>query len=340
MNNYFKSFILGIFTLGALSLFVLTILFLKPSVGDMKQTLHVRFADINRISEGTRVLFAGKPVGEVVAVKTLHDARENAADSQGRLYYYELTLKIDSSVRVYNTDEISTYSAGLMGEKVISITPKAPAIGTTPEPLNTTHPIYADSVDAFASAWGELSDLSQEMKGTFKEITGWMQKNGNEVGLAVQKARSTMNEIEKTLTTVNEGEGTIGRLVAGDDMYLSVHAIMSKLNTLMNDVNHYGILFHLNKSWQRTRLQKATALNALSNPVSFKNYFVQEVDAINTSMERLSMLIDRAQQTGQKEAILQNQQFQNDFAELLRQSEELSDNLRFYNEQLMEAKGK
>lgn len=340
MNNHFKNFILGIFTLVALSLFVITILFLKPSVGDMKQTLHVRFSDINRISEGTRVLFAGKPVGEVVAVETLHDARKNVADHKGRLFYYQLTLKIDSSVKIYNSDEISTHSAGLMGEKVISITPKAPLDNNPPELLNLNYPIYATSIDAFETAWMELSSLSQEMKGTFKEITGWMQKNGEELGEAVQKARGTFHEMEKTLSTVNQGEGSVGRLIAGDELYLSVNAIMSKLNTLMNDVNHYGILFHLNKSWQRARLQKVTALNALSNPVSFKNYFVQEVDAINTSMERISMLIDKAQQTNQKEAILQNQQFQNDFAELLRRAEELSDNLRFYNEQLMEAKGK
>ena len=46
------------------------IMFLKPSVGDGKQILYVRFSDVNNIPIGTRVIFAGKPVGEVVAIHT------------------------------------------------------------------------------------------------------------------------------------------------------------------------------------------------------------------------------------------------------------------------------
>lgn len=398
MNEQLKNFFIGLFVITALSLFVSTILFLKPSVGDMKQTLHVRFSDINRISEGTRVLFAGKPVGEVVAIEKIGDTRDSASDSKGRVYYYELVLKIDSSVVIYNTDDISTHSSGLMGEKVISITPRMANQGAIPQPINANLPLYADSVDAFENAWMQLSDLATEMQGTFKEITGWMKAHGDETGLAVQKAGGALHEMERTLSSINEmqvvdtlhrdleafhtgmvqiqdlldhvastnlindaaatmenfkhasahisevsdalekGEGTLGRLLSTDDMYLNVNGLFSKLNTLMNDVNHYGILFHLNKNWQRSRLQKVTALNALNNPASFKSYFTNEVDQINTSMERISMLIDRAQNSQDREAILQNPIFQKDFAELMRRSEELSDHLRLYNEQLLDSR--
>ena len=61
------------------------------------------------------------------------------------------------------------------------------------------------------------------------------------------------------------------------------------MDTMMNDVNHYGVLFHLNKSWQRTRVKRISEMNALETPDSFKNYFQKEVDQINTSMARLSM---------------------------------------------------
>ena len=105
----------------------------------------------------------------------------------------------------------------------------------------------------------------------------------------------------------------------------------------MNDINHYGLLFHLNKRWQRQRGQRLTVLNALDTPQGFRNYFEEEVDDINTAMSRLSMLIDRAEVSPEKEKILSNQQFAKDFAELFRQAEALSDNLRLYNEQLTEA---
>jgi phospholipid/cholesterol/gamma-HCH transport system substrate-binding protein len=310
----------------ALSLFVSTILFLKPSVGDMKQTLHVRFADVNRISEGTRVLFAGKPVGEVVAIDTLEDVRKESSDSLGRIYCYELTLKIDSSIDVYNTDEISSASAGLMGEKVISIVPKAVSKNREVYKIGQ-EPIYADAIDNFDHAWSELSDLAQEMQSTFKEINGWLSRNGDAIG-------NTVHEIEKTLTGINQGSGTLGRIMAGDELYLSVNAILAKLNTLMNDVNQYGVLFHLNKGWQRVRLQKTQGLSALSTPASFKNYFSQEIDNINTAMGRLALCLEKAEQ--HEEPILQNPLFQKEFSELLRQAEELSTHLKFYNQQFMD----
>jgi phospholipid/cholesterol/gamma-HCH transport system substrate-binding protein len=106
----------------------------------------------------------------------------------------------------------------------------------------------------------------------------------------------------------------------------------------MNDINNYGLLFYMNKSWQRQRAQKITQLNALDNPEGFKRYFENEVDDINVSMSRLSLLIDRAELSPEREEIMSNEQFLKDFRELLRLSEELSDNLKLFNQQLMDAK--
>jgi len=64
----------------------------------------------------------------------------------GRIYFYQLVLKIDSRVKVYDTDEISIETSGLLGEKSIAITPKPAPKGITPT-LITTQPIYAESVD-------------------------------------------------------------------------------------------------------------------------------------------------------------------------------------------------
>ena len=397
MGEQTKNMLIGIFVVGACFLIVSIILFLKPSVGNGEQTLYVRFSNINQINIGTRVTFAGKPIGEVVAIDEIYDARKAAmTDMLGRIYYYQLVLKIDSSVKVYDTDEISIQTSGLLGEKSIAIIPKAPPKGITPK-LITTQPIYAESVDPIESALNELSDLSNSLQVTIKEVNRWLQKNGDDFGNTIRSFGAAMDEVKITAKSVNDlqlipeiktgvqnfsntvcdiqhaikemtdgqvfinagavmknlksasqsfsvigkdiasGKGTLGRLIQGDDLYLRVTAIMSKVNTLMNDINHYGILFHLNKSWQRQRAQRLTVLNALDNPQSFKNYFEDEVDDINTAMSRLSMLIDRAELSPEKDAILSDEKFKDDFAELLRQAEALSDNLRLYNQQLMEA---
>lgn len=70
MNEQIKNMLIGLFVVIACSLIVGIILFIEPSVGDGKQKLIVRFSNINGISVGTRVVFAGKPVGEVVDIET------------------------------------------------------------------------------------------------------------------------------------------------------------------------------------------------------------------------------------------------------------------------------
>ena len=397
MGEQTKNMLIGVFIIASCTLIVGFIMFLKPSVGDAKQTLYVRFSNINKINIGTRVMFAGKPVGEVVAIDEIYDARQKPmTDILGRLYYYQLVLKVDSHVKVYNTDEISLQTSGLLGEKSIAIIPKSPPKDVTPK-LITNEPIYAESVDPIDNAFIELSELANDMEDTFREFTKWMRANGDALASSIKSIGNMMDEAKTSLSSINQsklvdsfkkgadnfsnamdgmdsafkemkdgavfcnagivmnnlknatnsidivtqdmaqGKGTLGKLIKGDDLYMRFTAIMTKADTMMNDINHYGILFHLNKTWQRTRMQRVNLLNALNTPQSFKSYFETEVDQINTAMSRLSMLVEKAQESPEREEIFSDERFKRDFVELMRQSDELSDNLRLYNEQLMEA---
>jgi phospholipid/cholesterol/gamma-HCH transport system substrate-binding protein len=401
MGEQTKNMLIGVFIIAACTLIVWLIMFLKPSVGNGEQIVYVRFSDINKINVGTRVMYAGKPVGEVVAINPIVDSRQYPhTDILGRLYSYQLTLKIDSHVKIYTTDQIALQTSGLLGEKSIAIVPKAPPKGVTPQLIVPKEPIYAESVDPIENVFVELSDLANDMEDTFREFTKWMRANGDSLGQTIQSIGDAMQEAKVAIGHINQakiidsvkqgvdnfsaamgqmhaaiqemhdggtfanigmvmtnlkgasrsidliskdiadGKGTLGKLIKGDDLYLRVTAIMSKVDTLMNDINHYGILFHLNKNWQRMRSQRVNLLNALNTPSSFQSYFETEVDQINTSMSRLSMLIDKAEESPEKQEILGNDRFKKDFAELLRQSEELSDHLRLYNQQLMDADNK
>ena len=393
MGEQTKNMLVGFFILAACALTVSLILFLKPSTGDGKKTYLVRFANINKIGIGTQVLFAGKPVGEVVAVEPIFDARKQPNDSTGSVYVYQLVIHVDSSVSIYNTDEVMLQTSGLLGEKSIAIIPKNPPKGVTPK-LITTQPIYAQSIDPIENAFTELSTLADQMQDSFKFLNEWLNKNSDNLAEAVSSFKNAMHEIsiatadfnrlgvindihgglhsfttvmdqvhgvildlekENTFTNLSEmiknlklasgnidiitddiatGKGTIGKLVKNDDMYLRMNAIFSKMDTLMNDVNHYGILFHLNKSWQRERLQKVTLLNSLDTPTAFRNYFEKEVDDVNMAMSRLSLLIQKAGSSKEQQSILKNDHFKEDFAQLLRDVDELANNLKLYNEQL------
>lgn len=360
MGEQTKNMLIGVFVIAASVVIIWLVMFLKPSVGDGKQTYYVRFSVINQINVGTRVLFAGRPVGEVVAIEEIPDARKKPiADIIGEIYYYQLVIKVDSSVKIYDTDEVIVQTTGLLGEKSIAIIPKIPPKGVIPK-LITTQPIYAKSVDPIEHAFNQLSDLSDEMKNTFRQVSCWIQDNGEDMGNTIRTIGDTMEEVRTAVHSLNEqdmmpdvkkavktftntfhdiqksihelkdegffinagitmqnmktvsrnvvtitddiaqGKGTLGKLIKNDDLYLHVSSLLSKIDTLMNDVNHYGFLFHLNKSWQRQRAQKITVLNALNSPESFKNYFETEVSDINTAMSRLSMLIDKAEQSPER----------------------------------------
>ena len=164
MGEQTKSMLIGIFVLTAIALLVSFVLFLKPTVGNSEKTLYVRFANINKITLGTRVTFAGKPIGEVVAIDEIYNARKQPSDETGEIYFYQLTLKIDSSVTVYNTDEIALQTSGLLGEKSVAIIPKVPPPGVIPQPISN-QPVYATSVDPIENAFEELSSVAHDIHG-------------------------------------------------------------------------------------------------------------------------------------------------------------------------------
>ncbi len=396
MNQQIKNFLIGVFILGACAVFVWFILFLRPSAGNARETLYARFVNITQVNVGTRVLYAGRPVGEVAAIEEIQHARDLPPDAEGQIYMYQLTLKVDSSVQVFNTDQISVQTSGLLGEKSIAITPRAPPPGVTPK-LVGEQPIYAGSADPLKDVFDQLSTLAHKVEGTLDDFHQWFNQNKdnlafavrsfgcamdqtydvirdinqkhvvddfqsaaqnmtttmrqiqdaicqlqaadvfNNAGLVMNNLKSASDNIDRVMQQIADGKGTIGRLIKGDEMYLRLTAILSKVDTVMNDINHYGIFFNLNKSWQRLRTQRATLMNALDSPGEFRDYFEQEIDEINTAMGRLSELIRRAENSKDREAIFESAPFKRDFAELLRGVDELSDSLRLYNEQLMQA---
>jgi phospholipid/cholesterol/gamma-HCH transport system substrate-binding protein len=306
---------------------------------------------------------------------------------------YQLVLHVDSSVRLYNIDEVTIQTSGLLGEKSIAIIPKAELPGV-PLVRITDQPIYAVSTDPLQQAFKELTQLSKVFEGTLKRISRWIDDNSQNLFCAIQNFGNAMGSIDATLTEAHqlqilasiktaiddfscvmiqideamdelhqgntfsnlgvmisnlkgasksieivakdlaEGQGTLGRLIQGDDLYLRLTAVMSKVDTLMNDINHYGLMFNLDKRWQRTRERRITLLDALKCPDDFKNYFEQEVDNINTSMSRLSMVVDKAESCCSQE-IFKDDRFKEDFAELMREVNALAETLRLYNEQIL-----
>ncbi|HEY4832478.1 MAG TPA: MlaD family protein [Waddliaceae bacterium] len=365
MSEVMKNALLGAFILSAFAVVVFIFLFLHPSLGDKGQLIRVRFTDIDKINVGTRVTFAGKPVGEVDQIIELEDVRQGRTEYKGDVYVYELVLVIDSGLKIYNSDVISARTSGLLGEKSISIEPQPPKPGQELKVVNKEI-LYAEQVGSVEDTFKEFKEVAEKFDVALDSFTDTLheireKKIWDNIASTVEnlseistKINESWPDVDTTITNVSatavnfkeitdnirEAKGTIGQLISKDDMYLRTTSLLSKGETVMDDINHYGILFHLDKGWQRLRARRMNLMQKLSTPQEFRNYFNDEIDQVSTSLARVSIILDKTSEYPMCPFIMDNTEFHKVFAELLRRVETLQESLKMYNIQLMECEVK
>jgi phospholipid/cholesterol/gamma-HCH transport system substrate-binding protein len=359
MSESRKNFAIGIFVIVAITIFVYILLFLHPSTGDEGQTLRIRFANIDKVNVGTRVLFAGHPIGEVVSVQEVENARDPSLVRDDKVYIYELIVKIDSNIDVYETDRLSIQTSGLLGEKSIEITPRP---GDRDKALVrvTDQVLYSEPVGTVEEAINEFNSLARETRDTINKVSknidildqdqffsnlGAIAKNIEEITNSFNKpdkwdrilddiggVTKNLNKATDELTASN---GTIGKLINTDDLYLRTTSILSKGDTVMDDINHYGLLFQNDKGWQRLRARRINLMSRLETPQEFTNFFNDEVNQISTSLSRVNMIINETQSDLCMPTVC-CPQFQRVFTELLQRVQGLEENLKLYDQQLVD----
>ncbi|NGX42467.1 MAG: hypothetical protein K940chlam7_00747 [Chlamydiae bacterium] len=358
MADQLKNFLIGIFVVSALGIIIFMLFFLHPYIGDEGQTLRVRFTDIDKVNIGTRVVFAGKPVGEVATINELEEVRTGRTEHKGDIYVYELELAVDTGVKIYNTDRISLRTSGLLGEKSISIDPEPAETGLEIRIVNDEI-LYADQAGSVEETFKELKEVADKFDEALNLITETLQElrdrhlwenlantaeNISDISTRLAESWDNVEDTINNITDISantrditeniiEGEGTLGKLVSNDDLYLRTTSILSKGETALDDINHYGILFHLDKGWQRLRARRMNLLQKLRTPQEFRNFFNDEVNQISTSLSRVGVVLDKSENYPY---IMEDREFKKVFAELMRRVEGLEEALKMYNIQLVE----
>lgn len=388
MADQIKNLMIGLFVTAAAFIVIFILMFLHPRIGDEGKIIHVRFSDIDKVTIGTRVTYAGKPVGEVVGIDEVKEGRAAKTDSGGHLYIYDLTLRLDSGIKVYNTDEIALRTSGLLGEKNVDITPIAPKEGQELLEIDG-QPIYAQQTGTVEETFKEFKEVADKLElaldgatdilnrvrdnnlvekithtvENIESITGsldrpedWKEIVTNvrnfsqsinrswvsvdkflkDVDEAALSITATMNQGKGIFETVSRGEGTLGKFFVSEDVYLRTSSIMSKVETILDDINHYGLLFHSDKSWQRLRARRLNLLQQLSTPQEFRNYFNDEIDQISTSLSRVYMVMNELENDPCSCDVMRDREFTKVFAELMRRVTMLEEEVRLYNTQIVE----
>ncbi len=376
---------IGLFVTIAGAVIVFILLFLHPSVGDEGKILNVRFTDIDKVTPGTRVTYAGKPVGEVVSIKEVEFGRAGPTDDSGRVYIYDLKLRVDTGVDVYNTDQISLRTSGLLGEKNVEITPIAPKEGQTLVVIDKDV-MFAKESGSVEDTLKQFKNISQKVEKALdslteildsvhseeivkkisrtidnvesitaalnlpKDLSGTVENLHTLTGRALNSwdaVDTTIHDIDKAAVGANtfvaniddrisNGRGTLGKLLNNDDLYLRTNSIMSKLETTLDDVNHYGLLFHSDKGWQRLRARRLNLLQQLRTPQEFRNYFNDEIDQISTSLSRVYTVMNEVGNDPYCCQMAENKEFTKVFAELMRRVTMIEEEVRMYNTQIVE----
>lgn len=358
MQDQMKNMLIAIFIITALAIIVFMVIFLHPYTGDEGQILHVRFTDIDKVSVGTRVTFAGKPVGEVTKISVLPEVRLGRTEKKGDVYVYELTLAVDSNLKVYNSDKVSLRTSGLLGEKSISIDPEPIKPGEKLRLVNDEI-IYAEGTGSVEDTFNEFKEVAdkfdkvlelitealQELKDrgmweniantadNISEITARLSERWNDVDDTIVSLSEAASNTKNITERIHTGEGTLGRIVSSDDLYLRTNSILSKGETAMDDINHYGILFHLDKGWQRLRARRLNLMQKLRTPQEFRNFFNDEINQISTSISRVSMVLDKSECYP---CLMDDCEYQKVFAELMRRVESLEENVKMFNIQTVD----
>lgn len=417
MNEVKKNISIGALVFLSFGLLVWVLLFLHPSFGDGHLVLHVRFPNVDKITVGTKVTYAGRPVGRVIDIKSIQDGRaqvqQDSVEQDGRkvIFPYELVLGIDSHVKVFDSDSIGMGSSGLMGERFIAITPRPSKTGEY-RLLKPNDTIYADVAPSVEDTFVGISAVVRKAEGTIDQMSDILSKNQKEIETTVKNVQGVASQLEIMLRHVNDsklletlqnsvqsfqktadtatsmlegikkqrvveslgkasqnveqltaslnsdhgvtgivkktdtlidqltltsakisevlphleaaltnlpavvnnadaasrelkgtmekisaGQGTLGKLIADDDAYFKSLLVLDKMNLFLQDMNSYGILFHLDKGWQREQRKRIADLEKLKTPTEFSTFLDEELSRISASIARVSMALEKAENT-------------------------------------------
>ena len=198
----------GLLVLVSIAILIFLILNATGDINPFARKLHVKaqFANADGLRPGSEVRLAGVRVGKVDEVRLLPPTEDPAAPK------VEAILSIDNKIdgrpaneRIRTDSKAQLGSPSLLGnEKLINITPGT-ALG---------QPVQENALLA-SSSEGGISTLTE---------------SGNEL---IQRLNKISDQVSDIVRKVNEGQGTLGRMVNDEALYNNLNATISDTREVM-----------------------------------------------------------------------------------------------------------
>lgn len=189
--------------------------------------LRVRFSFVNGVDTGSPVRLAGVQVGEVRSVRVYRDEANQRT-------MVEVGVRISRDAQMEEDSTASINTLGLLGEKYVEIMPGTPGmrlltaneilVGKDSIPMEklveTSFRAVQQMEKAVASLNLVLGDETtrESLKGTLA--------HSKEAAARLNEVLTQANEV---MGKINRGEGTLGRLLAQDDLYQDLKDLTTDL---------------------------------------------------------------------------------------------------------------
>jgi phospholipid/cholesterol/gamma-HCH transport system substrate-binding protein len=245
---------LGIFVIAGLIVVVFGLYLIGKDTNMFSKnyTLRVRFPNVQGLTAGNNVRYSGIQVGTVDKVTILNDT------------LIEVTMLIDQKMKsfIHRDDKVSLGTDGVMGNKLLNITPSKDK-----SPLAQENDILVPNIligteemlETLGKTNTNLAEISEELKSTIKRINTssalWqllndsslpanLRKSFSNISHATEEANKTIADLHTIVNDVKAGKGPAGLMLRDtaftkrlEDAVSGINLLEEKARDLANQLN-------------------------------------------------------------------------------------------------------
>jgi phospholipid/cholesterol/gamma-HCH transport system substrate-binding protein len=230
----------GLFVLVGLSVLAAGIFYVTGAgILGPKYRLKTYLPEVSGLANGAPVRVDGVEVGNVESIKLLPRTSVKTPEKNKSI---EVVMRLDKRYKgdILTDSVASLVTEGLLGNRYVNITR-----GFTGTPLDDNGVIpgaeekaMKEVVERSAEVLGNLSALSTDVR----DLIGGVQEGRGSLGklLTDDQAYNHLNAIlakgDAMMTGIREGQGTLGKLVSSDEMYTKVDKGLDNVNVMLADM--------------------------------------------------------------------------------------------------------
>ncbi len=223
MKNIATETKVGIFVV--LGIVILTFFTIRVGKIAVREVGYRIYADVNSaagLDKNSPVRIAGVQAGRVEDI-TLEGAKAR------------VTLHLPLNVKIPVGSKVYIRSAGLLGEKYVEI-----VFGTGPEVIKANGQVEegGPSVDV-DRVLTQLSSIGEDIKAvtrSFSQALGG-EKGEQTIQELVGGARETVANLQNITQTIQKGEGTLGKLIKDETLYVQTRETIGQANETLASLN-------------------------------------------------------------------------------------------------------